>query len=102
MHNSPTVAFAAAGRRVLLVGEIGRQIRDELAERGVLLTLVATLSDGFAALENDFDVVVVNPLTDACGVDFVSALKEGPDDHEHTLATLLGARGAADRDDSHG
>lgn len=77
-----------------MVGELGVAIRDELSERGVVLTEVEKIHDAFLLLAGRaFDVVVVNPLTESCGLDFVNAIKEGPGEHEMTVATLYGARG---------
>ena len=83
-----------ARREVLLVGELGAALRAELVERGAVLTVVEKIHDAFLLLASrDFDVVVVNPMTEGCGLDFVNAIKEGPVAHELTVATLYGARG---------
>ena len=83
-------------REVLLVGELGIALRDQLSARGAVLTKVVTLHDGFEALaEHAFDVVVFNSYTENCGMDFVNAVKEGAVEHQLTLATLYGARGSA-------
>lgn len=69
-------------REVLLVGELGVRLRAQLTERGAVLSAVETLDDAFAQLAaRPFDVVVVNPFTGNCGVDFVKAMKEGADEH---------------------
>jgi len=87
---------AARRRLVLVVGELGKAIRAELAERGAVLTLTESIHDAFVLLATrDFDVVVVNPLVEGCGLDFVNAVKERAVEHELTLATLYGARGKA-------
>lgn len=83
-------------KELLVIGEIPRSLQKELAARGAVLTQVATLSAGFVALsEHRFEVVLLNADTDGCGLDLVTALKEGPAEHEHTVATLYGARGGA-------
>lgn len=83
-------------RHLLLVGDVPRPIIAEVSERGAAVRLAADLSAAFVALaEEDFDAVAVDPLTDGCGVDLVTALKEDDAAHEHTLATLYGARGGA-------
>lgn len=87
---------AGSQREVLLVGELGVGLCAELADRGAVLTAVEKLYDAFALLaERAFDVVVVNPLTEGCGLDFVNAIKEREVEHQLTIATLYGARGRA-------
>lgn len=84
-----------ARREVLVVGELAVSMRDALNDRGAALTCVDSLSDAFVALaEHGFDVVVVNPFL-PYALDLVTAIKETADDHEHTLATLYGARGTS-------
>jgi hypothetical protein len=81
---------------VLLVGELPRSERVALAERGAVITGAADTPAAFELLAStDFDVVVVNPLATGNGQDLVTAMKEGDDAHEHTVATLYGSRGAA-------
>lgn len=81
-------------RQVLLVGEVPSSLRVTLDHRGAQLVLAAGVSDAFELLgAHTFDVVVVEPHTDACARDFINALKEPADDHEHTVATLYGAPG---------
>lgn len=81
---------------MLLVGELPRSERFALADRGAVITDAADTHAAFELLaSNDFDVVVVNPFAVGNGHDFVTALKEGDDAHEHTVATLYGVRGAA-------
>ncbi|MBM4782819.1 MAG: hypothetical protein GQE15_34515 [Archangiaceae bacterium] len=81
-------------RLVLLVGEVPLSLRSTLDQRGAQLVLAAGVSDAFELLAaHTFDVVVVEPHTDACARDFINALKEPADAHEHTIATLYGAPG---------
>jgi hypothetical protein len=83
-------------REVLLVGELGVGLRAELVARGAVLTEVDKLYGAFNLLaERPFDVVVVDPYTEDCGMDFVNAIKEGEVEHQLTIATLYGARGPA-------
>ncbi|GMU61653.1 MAG: hypothetical protein AMXMBFR34_34160 [Myxococcaceae bacterium] len=84
-------------REVLLIGEIAAQLRLGLVEGGADVTQVDDFHDAVLALaERAFDVVAVYPHAGQLGVDFVHAIKEGATAHEHTLATLYGARGDAD------
>lgn len=81
-------------RLVLLVGEVPLSLRATLDQRGAQLVLAAGVSAAFEVLgAHTFDVVVVEPHTDACARDFINAIKEPADDHEHTVATLYGAPG---------
>lgn len=81
-------------RLVLLVGDVPLSLRATLDQRGAQLVLAAGVSDAFEQLAaQTFDVVVVEPHTDACARDFVNAIKEPADAHEHTVATLYGAPG---------
>lgn len=81
---------------MLVIGEIPKSLRKELSARGAALTETATLSEAFVVLaEHRFEVVLLNADTDGCGLDLVTALKEGPEEHERTVATLYGARGGA-------
>lgn len=83
-------------REVLIIGETPKSLRKELAARGAVLTETATLTEAFAALAaHRFEVVLLNADTDGCGLDLVTALKESPEEHERTVATLYGARGGA-------
>ncbi|MBL8936073.1 MAG: hypothetical protein JNM69_16060 [Archangium sp.] len=81
-------------RLVLLVGEVPSSLRATLDHRGALLVVAAGVSEAFELLSaHTFDVVVVEPHTDACARDFINAIKEPADEHEHTVATLYGAPG---------
>ncbi len=81
-------------RHVLLVGEVPASLRATLDQRGAQLVLAANVSVAFDVLTTQtFDVVVVEPHTDACARDFINAIKEPSNDHEHTVATLYGAPG---------
>lgn len=79
---------------MLLVGEVPSSLRSTLDQRGAELVLASGVSEAFELLTmQTFDVVVVEPHTDACARDFINAIKEPADDHEHTVATLYGAPG---------
>lgn len=81
-------------RLVLLVGDVPLSLRATLDQRGAQLVLAAGLSEAFVQVaEHTFDVVVIEPYTDACARDFINAMKEAADAHEHTVATLYGAPG---------
>ncbi|MDX2010726.1 MAG: hypothetical protein SFW67_11065 [Myxococcaceae bacterium] len=83
-------------RKILTVGEFPRTLRDELLDRGATLVDAPTLNGVFDLLAAEaFDVILVNPIVEGGGLDFVNALKEGPVEHERTKATLYGARGTA-------
>ena len=83
-------------REVLVIGEIPKSLHKELAARGAVITAAHTLTAAFVALsEHRFEVVLLNADTDGCGLDLVNAIKEGPEEHERTVATLYGARGSA-------
>ncbi len=80
-------------REVLLVGELAKGVRTELAHRGARLTEVRELADAFSVLAvGDFHVVLLEPLVSGGATDFVNALKEGPVEYERTLITLYGPR----------
>jgi hypothetical protein len=81
---------------VLVVGEAPRGLCDELRDRGATLFDCPHLHTVFDLLAAEaFDVILVNPLVEGGGLDFVTALKEDPVEHERTKATLYGARGVA-------
>ncbi len=84
-------------REVLIIGELASPIRSELIRRGAVLTVVDRLFQAFEALAaKRYDVVVIDPDLDGRGRDLVAAVKEGDVEHQLTLATLYGVRGAAD------
>lgn len=81
-------------RKVLVVGEIGIGLRDDLRARGATLVESLVLDGIFDLLAAEpFDVILVNSLVEGGGLDFVNALKEDDLEHERTKATLYGARG---------
>ena len=83
-------------REVLVIGETPKSLRKELAARGAASTDAPTIGDAFVSLaEHRFDVVLLNADTEGCGLDLVIAIKEGPEEHERTIATLYGPRSGA-------
>lgn len=89
-------ARGGSGRTLLVVGDLPANLLAELSERGATLLTADDLSQAFTALaEHAFDAVAVDPLTQGCGIDLVTAVKEDDEAHQHTLATLYGVRGNA-------
>lgn len=84
-------------RELLLIGELDAALRLALVEAGATIT---TAEDFHAAVlllaQSGFDAIAVEPTAGQVGIDFVHALKEGPVEHERTIATLYGARGDAE------